>query len=160
MAKIVMPVIRLGDSDQLAGAISLVSASIIGGLDRVVTAVRDGGGNLKLISWRVPQSGAITRLGDSDQLAGAISLVDIGPALGPLGTSGVATAVRDGGGNLKLIYWGVSTNGAITRLADSDQLAGAISLVDIISGIASFKVVTAVGDGGGNLKLIQWSATG
>jgi hypothetical protein len=50
MVNVVMPITRLGDSDQLAGAIDLVSVGSVT-TDIVVTAVRDGSGNLKLIQW-------------------------------------------------------------------------------------------------------------
>ena len=59
---------RLADSGQAAGAISLVSSVTLAG-DKVITAVRDGRGNLKLISWRINPNGSISRLADSGQAA-------------------------------------------------------------------------------------------
>ena len=58
-------ILRLADSDDLAGEISEVSA-VRSGRDKVITAVRAGNGKLKLISWKISQDGSITRLADSD----------------------------------------------------------------------------------------------
>ena len=44
-------------------------------VENFVTAVRDGGGNLKNIVWQVDDKGKITRIGEAG--AGAISLVSM-----------------------------------------------------------------------------------
>jgi hypothetical protein len=131
--------------DASAGAISRVAISSLKG-DLIVTAVRDGSGNLKLIVWYVDATSNILRKGSAS--AGVISEV----ALTAIGNR-VVTAVRDGGGNLKLIVWEVDTNGNISRKGDAS--AGAISKVTVNS-IGSNRVVTAVRDGSGNLKIITW----
>jgi len=144
-------IVRLGDSGNQAGAISEADVTFIGG-GKVVTSVRDGGGDLKLISWSISADGkTIKRLGDSGGQAGAISLVDSVF----VGSNNLITAVRDGGGNLKLISWNVSADGStIKRLGDSGSQAGALSLLDIVSN--GSVLTTSVRDGGGNLKLITW----
>ena len=146
---------RLADSGTAAGAIgevSLLKLPLSGATERIVTSVRDGDGDLKLIVWRVSLGGAFTRLGDSGSLAGEASLIR--SALDPVGR--VVTSVRDGSGDLKLIVWGISSNGAtIQRLGDSGSGAGAIggnSLASLSDG-----VVSAVRTGGGSLKLIAWT---
>jgi hypothetical protein len=138
-----------------AGAISEVSLlklPLFGTTERIVTAVRDGDGDLKVIVWRVSSTGAFTRLGDSGSLAGEATLIR--SALDPRGR--VVTSVRDGSGDLKLITWGISANGAtVQRLGDSGSAAGDIfgnSLASLPDG-----VVSAVRDGSGNLKLIAWT---
>jgi hypothetical protein len=153
---------RVGDTalqDQPAGAISFVALARIGD-SNIITAVRDDNGNLKLITWEVLSHGGIKRLSPSGQQAGAISLVDICGAAGNL-----VTAVRDGNGNLKLITWKVSTDGkSVKRLRDSGQVGSKIDLVsciglplDLFSNSA--KVVTAVRDDNGNLRLTGWQVT-
>ncbi|MFL6259924.1 MAG: hypothetical protein ACJ76Y_09455 [Thermoanaerobaculia bacterium] len=142
-----------------AGAVSRISAASNPTGDRLVTAVRDGSGNLKVIVWAVTPQGSISRL-PGDGLAGAVSIT-----LGALpldhvisatfvGSSGtlLATAVRDGGGNLKIITWRIASSGQVTRLKDIS--AGAVSEISAIA--LGTRLVTAVSDGGGNLKLIAW----
>ena len=145
---------RLADSGAAAGAVSeiaLVDVSGAGG-NRVVTAVRDGDGDLKLIAWSAAPSGAIARLGDSGQQAGEARLIRAVRTA----ADQVVTSVRDGGGNLKLISWQLSADGrTVSRQADSGSQAGAIrdnSLLALEDG-----VVSAVGTAGGRLKLIAWS---
>jgi hypothetical protein len=47
----------------------------IGGDADLVTAVRTGAGNLKLITWQAKQGGPIKRLGDSGDQAGKVKLI-------------------------------------------------------------------------------------
>ena len=125
---------------------------------RLATAVRDGGGNLKVIAWDINDSGRVTRLGDDG--AGAVSLV----SATALSDFTIATAVRDGGGNLKVIAWNVDGDGNVTRRGYDG--AGAVSLVSAATvwhSSAEFPdtdVVTTVRDGGGNLKVIAWNVDG
>jgi hypothetical protein len=149
---------RLGDSGNAAGEIgevSLLKLPLSGSSERIVTSVRDGSGDLKLIVWRVSSGGAFTRLGDSGNLAGTATFIR--SALDPSGR--VITSVRDGSGDLKLISWGVSSNGAsVQRLGDSGSAAGAIggnSLATLTDG-----VVSAVRTASGTLKLIAWTVSG
>ena len=119
---------------------------------RAVTAVRDGGGNLLLISWDIARDGTITRLDDSGGTAKEASQI----AISRFSTSRYVTAVRTGSGRLKLIAWDVDTlSGEVTRTGDSEnQPAGHVSEVALVT--PSNRLVTAVRDGGGNLKVITW----
>ncbi len=148
---------RLADSGNAAGAVSEVSLlklPLAGSAERVVTSVRDGDGDLKVIVWRVSSSGAFTRLGDSRNLAGDATMIR--SALDPRGR--VVTGVRTGSGDLRLIVWGISSNGAtVQRLGDSGSAAGSIgsnSLASLTDG-----VVSAVRTSGGDLRLIAWNIT-
>jgi hypothetical protein len=109
---------RLADSGNQAGAASLIAIQPVGSFSSadLVTACRTAEGTLKLISWNLQSgNGALTRLGDSGDQAGEVGLIAL--TLIPNG-NGYVTAVRDSGGNLKLITWGISPDGAtITRLA-------------------------------------------
>jgi hypothetical protein len=69
----------------------------------VVSAVRAADGRLKLIAWRVDGGGAITRAGDSYDLAGEATRIALCSELS--GGTPVVTAVRTAAGDLKLIGW-------------------------------------------------------
>ncbi|WP_427017123.1 hypothetical protein ACQCSX_00135 [Pseudarthrobacter sp. P1] len=138
---------RLGDSGDQAGAVSLIAVSVPTP-NVVLTAVRAGNGNLKLISWGVSEDGhSISRLGDSGDQAGAVSEIAL---------AGVVTAVRAGNGSLKLISWRISSDGTqIQRLHDSGSQAGEATCI-CISRFGDARFVTAVRAGNGSLKLISW----
>jgi hypothetical protein len=148
---------RRGDAS--AGAVSRVAlATVDSDNGLVVTAVRDGSGNLKLIVWHIsPDGQQVERLADAS--AGAISEV----ALVALRNNLVVTAVRDGSKHLKLIAWHISSDGQqIDRRGDA--LAGAISGVKVVStstpGAFAFdfdSVVAVVRDSFGDLKVIAWA---
>jgi len=144
---------RLSDSGSAAGEvgeISLLRLPAAGSGQRIVTSVRDGGGNLKLMVWRVSSTGVFTRTGDSADQAGAATMIR--SALDPSGR--VVTAVRDGSGNLKVIVWGISANGStLQRLGDGSAGAvGGNSLATLSDG-----VVSAVRTAAGTLRLIAWT---
>jgi hypothetical protein len=132
-----------------AGAVSRIAAVANRTGDRVLTAVRDGSGNLRVIPWLVSASGSVNRLAGEGS-GGAVD--DISAAfVGPSGTL-FATAVRDGGGNLKIITWRLAPDGRVTRLREAS--AGAVSEISVVA--LGSRLVTAVCDGDGNLKLIAW----
>lgn len=144
---------RLGDSGSQAGAAEGTSIVAVSP-DRLVTAVRTDGGNLKLIGWRLDGDGSLTRLADSGSQAGSVG--DIALSLMTDGT--VVTSVRAGGGILKLISWAV-TDTAITRLSDSASLAGAATRIRAALDEQG-RLVTAVRTQEGNLRLIVWRVDG
>jgi hypothetical protein len=146
---------RLDDSAGEAGAVSEIAmaGSESGPTGtRAVTAVRDGGGNLLLISWDIAQDGTITRLDDSAGDAGQATKI----AISGFSPSRYVTAVRTGSGRLRLIAWDVDlSSGEVTRTGDSENQAGAISEVALVTP-AQNNLATAVRDGGDNLKVISW----
>jgi hypothetical protein len=88
---------------------------------RVLTAVRTGSGNLKLIVWRIHKEGKVERLGDSGSEGEAVSVI----SLATIDDDRVVTAVRDSGNNLRVIGWHVSADGmTVTRAGDSGNAAG------------------------------------
>ena len=90
--------------------------------NEVLTALRNGSGNLELIGWHTaPDDFTVTRGADSEQQAGTAQEV----ALTLMGRRAI-TAVRSGSGKLLLIAWDVPQGlGSITRLEDSDTDARA-----------------------------------
>jgi hypothetical protein len=98
---------------------------------RIVTAVRDGSGNLANIAWSINSEGNIRRQGEAR--AGEISLVSAIALQRPSGQ--LVTAVRDGSGNLAIIAWSVDSEGNIRR--QGEARAGEISLVSVDSLIAN-----------------------
>jgi hypothetical protein len=131
-------------SDSSAGEVSAVALSVIGNI--AVTAVRNGSGNLELITWAIGSEGrGITRMADSGSQAGSISEVAVADNV---------TAVRNGSGNLELIAWNISPDGkTIKRLGDIE--AGAVTGI-AISRFSATRFVTAIRAGNGALKLIAY----
>lgn len=147
-------IIRMGASS--AGNVSLLD--IVGSSNnRFVTAVRAANGNLLLIAWQVhPATGEVWRLDDTSSAEGTVSLVTMTQS--PLGDGRVLIAVRDGDGNLVVKNWEITPNGTLKRVGDTaiqGQPAGAINCV-AVGAISKGRVVTAVGDSNGKLKLIVW----
>lgn len=118
------------------------------GQAQVVTAVRDGAGNLKLISWA--EDG--TRLHEAQ--AGGVSMI----SAARLGSNQMVTAVRDDADNLKVIHWQVREDGQIERIKGDGQ-AGQVSRIGVASSPKGDLVVTAVRDGSKRLKVILWSVS-
>ena len=147
----------MADSGSQAGVVGEVALLCLG--RRAITAVRDGGGKLLLISWDLAGGlNSITRLADSGSQAGAASLV----ALTATRESMFVTACRQGNGSLLLISWRLMQDGTLTRLGDSGILAGDVSAVAIITVGSPFNnsLITAVRTRRGLLKLIVWELSG
>jgi hypothetical protein len=116
----------------------------------VLTACRNGSGDLELIGWHTGGN-SVTRAADSTGQAGAVSEV----ALSLFGRRAV-TAVRDGSGQLLLVSWEVPQQlGSIQRLADSRGQAGVADLI-AIAPLTESLLVTAMRSGNGKLLLISW----
>jgi hypothetical protein len=118
----------------------------------ILTAVKNGSGNLELIAWRcAPTDTEVMRVSDSGSQAGSIGEV----ALSAIGRTAI-TAVRNGSGNLFMILWDVPPGlGSITRTWDSGTTAGEASRIAMAL-LPSNIIVTAVRNGSGNLELISW----
>ena len=116
----------------------------------IVTAVRDGSHNLKLISWN--ENG--DRLNGDGAQAGKVHLI----SAVRLGNSDlIATAVRDDSLKLTVIIWKVHGDGQIERRETGR--AGEIDLISAVSNPSGDRLVTAVRDGAHNLKVILWAVT-
>lgn len=128
----------------------------------LVTAVKDGSGNLKLISWSIGGN-QIRRLNAEGASAGAVSRIS-SVRVGKSDSGRMVTAVRDGGNNLKLILWNTGFNGTITRSPGRAGQAGEVTRIAAAAPPANAanvnRVVTAVRDGSGNLKVIGWKVEG
>jgi hypothetical protein len=121
----------------------------------VVTAVRDGDGNLKLIAWEVTPAMELIRRGEAS--AGAVhGAVAIASARVSTSRESLLTAVRTEDGNLKMIAWEINAQGELERKGEAS--AGAIGRVDLVRMVDN-DVVTAVRDGDGDLKLISWEVS-
>jgi hypothetical protein len=131
--------------------------------DLFVTAVRTGSGNLKLITWRLEESGELTRLlptTSSEGEAGAVSEISLVRVPADQdGNHRVVTAVRGGDGTLILISWKIALDGSsITRLSFGHEPTGRADLIRAVT-TAGGHIVTAVrGDFPTmNLILISWT---
>lgn len=143
-------------SDALAGSVSAISTAPLyqsygSRRQRMATAVRDSRDNLKIIIWDTSEDGRIFRLGSAS--AGRVSAI----SATAYSKNHLVTAVRDSAGNLKIILWQISDDGAVTRLGDAS--AGAVSLVsaDFVGSGLPLRLITAVRDSVGNLKIISWN---
>jgi hypothetical protein len=172
--KLVLQRRRLNDKDhflyfvassdeQISGEISHLAVGFTN--ERIFTAVRTSGGNLKVIIWET-HDGLFRRVGDSGQQGPPVRLVE---ALSFINDQ-IITTVRDSGGNLKLITWQVSADGkTVNMLGDSGNAADAVDLLaseyfpyddhELFvgpSGTGIGRVFTAVRTGAKNLKIIGW----
>jgi hypothetical protein len=122
----------------------------------ILSAVKNGSGNLELIAWRcAPTDTEVTQVSDSGSQAGSVSRVTIAA----IEYSNVVTAVRNGSSNLELIGWSVASNGTLTRWGDSGSQAGSVSEISITAMDGpgpTNDVLTTVRDGSGNLLMISW----
>jgi hypothetical protein len=144
-------IIRKGDSNNLAGIVSEISA-IRHQLTQVITAVRTQSNTLKLISWRLKDDSNFERTSPSagpGVEAGEASSIDIARG------AKYVTSHRAGNGRLTLTSWNITNEGAITRLRDSGTLAGEATNIKIVA-ISGPLFVTACRAGNGRLKLISW----
>ena len=120
-----------------------------------IVSCRTNEGILRLITLSVsPDGGAINRLSDSRNLAGAIS----GNSLLPR-PAGALSAVRSGDGRIRLIGWGIDSGGVVTRLGDSTLgQAGEVGLVRLAAdtGLPNAPIVTCVHTEDRDLRLISW----
>jgi hypothetical protein len=131
-----------------AGAVDLAAATRLSP-KHIVSAVRDGSGDLKVIAWEVGSNGALTRRGDAS--AGAVSGLAITDWPGG---PGVVTAVRTGSGTLKVIAWAVDATGSVQRRGDGE--AGGVKDLAVSSPDGFAGVVTPVVNASGKLEVIAW----
>jgi hypothetical protein len=126
---------RIGDSGNQAGAASEIS---LAGTDthHLMTAVREGNGNLKVIRWDVDLDGTVTRVGSTigNEIVTATA-IDAGFLPGGGVTPYWANVVKTNG-RMKLILWGLSGNGPV-RL--DEDTGGMIKGCDVaVAGSNSF----------------------
>ena len=170
----VQSITRLHDSGHAAGAASCIAIASIS-QSMFITALRDGGGDLLLICWKLQADGSFKRLGESNpaghpKQAGSVSLV----AATSVGNNLIVTAVKNGSRDLELIAWQVSSDGSkITRKDPSGTSGGMVgeSGLGQIFGDSTGElaitayhdprtetpgVITAMQNASGNLQLIAW----
>lgn len=149
----------LQDSGSAAGEVSEISvtrqsfADASGKPGRLVTSVRDGDGDLKLIVWDIFLDGAIERRGDSADQAGEATLIRSVESNGF-----IITSVRAGNDKVKLISWGISEDGLfVSRLADTEDQGDEIQDNALMR--RGLGVISAIRASNKNLKLIAWDVS-
>ena len=130
-----------------AGAVSQTSISTLTS-KQVVTAVRNGSGDLEVRSWSIG-GGVVTAQGDAT--AGTAKHV-AGTAIF---TTQVTTAIINGKGNIELINWGVTSGGKVTR--QTSTTGGTPSQVALTYGELS--PFTATVDGSKDLTVEAWNSS-
>lgn len=158
-----MPVVQLSQKGtstaHLIGDVAVVWSRY------VVTAVRTSDDLLKLIAWEVTKDGAINRKGSAgkpDKITGRVAVEsNATDVVAANSTTLIVTAVRLQNGTVRLSSWHLKDNGDIESLHDQDAGTGSeVALVSIGPDYAFpnvTQVFAALRDGGGNLKLIQYS---
>ena len=147
-------VARTADSGNQAGAATYIDITRGPTSPTFVTACRTSSGKLRLIAWRHAGS-AINRRGDSGNQAGAATQIKVEG----LTNTVYVSACRTSSGILRLISWRLNANGSLTRLADSANLAGAVSEIamSLVRGTGNFHIVaTTVRMSNGRLRVITW----
>lgn len=130
-----------------AGAVSQVSIANLSP-NWVATGVRNGAGNIELITWNSTGS-ALVRKGSATSNAvnnAGVSTVALTPNI--VVTGGVYS------NGLQLISWSVSSAGAVTY--GSYALTGANTSFVRMAKLDALRLLTAT-DNGGSLNLIMWS---
>ena len=118
--------------------------------NNVVTALRDGDGNLKLVAWMISNSGQVTRRGEA--VAGPVKEIAMTPL--PDG-NGVITLTRGKQDDFKLVAWEMTGSLGLIRRGDIE--AGAIRDMAVTTTQADFMgVVSATTGSDRKLKLIAW----
>lgn len=143
----------LGDSGDQGGRGENVRLAV-DEFGNVVTAIKDDGGRLKLITWQVSASGAIRRLADSDQQAGHTG----GHDLTAMPAGRLATPVITEAGTLKVLIWETGADGTVTRYGDDGGRAGRATAPTVLAPSPD-RLVTAVVSADSDLKLIGWTFT-
>lgn len=149
---------KLADSGTQAGATSGHIDMVRG--RKVITAARTADGDLRLISWDVdPDTGAITRAGDSGEQGGQATQIRIALLL----DTRFVTASRSSSGRVTLISWGLNADGSLRRLGDSGNAGDPAAEVELLrlstTGGDLTTLVTPIIDAAGNLKIIRWTVT-
>jgi WD40 repeat protein len=143
-----------GAATAKAGAVSMIDLVMMRA-GRVVTAVRDGSGNLKVIVWDVVDGGAqVIRKGDASAGAvGQIALANAGPDL-------VTTAVIDDAENLKIIVWQVDEEGNVTRKESAGAAGKITNLASCRADLNYVATVARVSDGSFRMDIWRVMADG
>src|SRR5262245_48594544 len=105
---------RAGDTSAGASsAISVTALSSAGGAARVAVALRNGSGNLQIITWAVTATGIVARLHEG--VAGPIS--DVAITYRATANADLITVTRGPNGDMTVIGWAVKDDGSLERLA-------------------------------------------
>lgn len=150
---------RKGDATDEAMGAALSTCRI--GMEYLATGTTTSAGTVRIAIWRVRADGTIART--STASAGAASQIALAESWNTdITTDGsdvvdyaqLTSAVRDSGGDLKLIHWAIADDGkSIRRLADAS--AGAVDDIALCS-LPPRSLISAMRDSGDNLRLISW----
>jgi hypothetical protein len=122
-------------------------------------ALRDGDGNLRVITWSASPVGDIGARRETSIAGGITEIAMLGT---PHAGSNLTTVVRDANGDLLLVGWSIDDNGTNLRRLGSAK-AGAVTHLTADGISRSYPghdsrdmILTAVKDSDGNLKLVTW----
>jgi hypothetical protein len=144
---------RLGEAE--AGAVSALALSRARNFNGVFAAVRNSAANLEVIPWKISSDGwTLTKgnEGSSGQIGNDISAAAL--------AQGVAVAVADSEGKLRVKTWEASAAGNITAIRDT-LVEGAVTEIDLLSTpLSGSNLTAAVRDSEGSLRLIGLLSNG
>jgi len=146
-------IVRLSDSGNQARRASRISITRIPGRSQVVTAFRNGGRNLMLISWSTSGNMITSQEEARGGRASQIKILSLSSTL-------LLTACRASDGRLLLITWSINNNGDIGRIHDSGYNAGSVSEISMCilnSSSRGHLVATTVRTSNGSAKTIVWN---
>lgn len=144
---------RLGEAE--AGAVSAIALSRARNFNGVFTAVRSGSANLEVIPWKISTDGLTLTRGNEGS-AGQIGYDISAAAL----AQGVAVAVADSEGKLRVKTWEASAAGNITAIRET-LVEGAVTEIDLLSTpLSGSNLTAAVRDSAGALRLIGLLSNG
>jgi hypothetical protein len=151
----------------LVSDIALVTVGTDGVTTDLVTAVKNGNGNLLLIAWRLsPTEGTIVRLTPDGIEAGTAD--DISVCMGttePNGRPTIVASMRRGSDNLEIITFELLTNGAggatFVRTGEAENESGTDVTGTSLAGLDPGRIVSAIQvDNDLQLKTYSLSAIG
>lgn len=142
---------RVGDADKGAGEADRIAMTALEDEPEVlVTAVRNAGGSLTLIAWRLGGDGRIERGGENNMRELAVEEL----AIQSTGRS-VVVAVRAGDNRLRVLTFRIERGGErIEAVGDSEDQAGRVQALALV--VEGGLAMTPIRDAGGKLNMVGW----
>jgi hypothetical protein len=147
---------RRGDSGTQAGEATRIRIVAVSP-KLFVTAFRTAEGTLKVVPWRLTDTGAVHRLAPGVTTTEKVSEIDLAVQSTSGGGGRLVSIARITGKAeaIKLISWKVAADGVVSRLRDSGNQAGNGSMVRVVLGGHNY--VMAAAKVGLDVKVAAWS---
>lgn len=142
---------RVGDADKAAGAADRIKITALASDPSIlVTAMRNDGGSLSLLAWRLGSDGRIERGGENNMRSLEVEELAIATV-----ADRVVVAVRAGDNRLRVVSFVIEDGGdKITAIGDSEDQAGRVDALSLV--VAGELAMTPVRDANGKLNMLGW----